>query len=90
MTFPTDTKPNQSGSALTKRKDRTKKNENGHAKDSLRPNSPRADKSDASDNDMNGDAEDLDVSLSPIHGTTNLNNLFRNLLCKFFSFWESS
>lgn len=62
MTFTTDTKPNQSGSALTKRKDRTKKNENGHAKDSLRPNSPRADKSDASDNDMNGDAEDLDVS----------------------------
>ncbi|KAK3858661.1 hypothetical protein Pcinc_035167 [Petrolisthes cinctipes] len=61
---PPDTKPNQSGSALTKRKDRTKKNENGHAKDSLRPNSPRADKSDASDNDVNGDAEDLDEDWS--------------------------
>lgn len=61
-----DTKPNQPGTALTKRKERTKKSENGQ-RDSLRPNSPRADKSDASDNDMNGDAEDdddwsLDVS----------------------------
>ncbi|XP_071539585.1 eukaryotic translation initiation factor 5 [Panulirus ornatus] len=61
-----DTKPNQPGTALTKKKERTKKTENGQ-KDSLRPGSPRAEKSDASDNDMNGDADDdddwsLDVS----------------------------
>lgn len=60
-----DTKPNTPGTALTKRKERSKKTENGQ-KDSLRPNSPRADKSDASDNDMNdtndmnGDTEDVD------------------------------
>ncbi|XP_050690968.1 eukaryotic translation initiation factor 5-like [Eriocheir sinensis] len=54
-----DTKPNQPGTALTKRKERSKKAENGQ-KDSLRPNSPRADKSDASDDNMNGDADDLD------------------------------
>nr|XP_053640095.1 eukaryotic translation initiation factor 5-like [Cherax quadricarinatus] len=53
-----DIKPNQPGTALTKRKERAKKTENGQ-KDSLRPNSPRADKSDASDNDMNGDPEDV-------------------------------
>lgn len=57
-----DTKPNQPGTALTKRKERSKRAENGQ-KDSLRPNSPRADKSDASDNDVNGDAEDADVSV---------------------------
>ncbi|KAK8736895.1 hypothetical protein OTU49_004706 [Cherax quadricarinatus] len=57
-----DIKPNQPGTALTKRKERAKKTENGQ-KDSLRPNSPRADKSDASDNDMNGDPEDDDWSL---------------------------
>lgn len=65
MHFIPDTKPNQPGTALTKRKERSKKAENGQ-KDSLRPNSPRADKSDASDDNMNGDAEDLDVSV-PCH-----------------------
>lgn len=54
-----DTKPNTPGTALTKRKDHSKKTENGQ-KDSLRPHSPRAEKSDASDNDMNGDTEDVD------------------------------
>lgn len=54
-------KPNQQGTSLTKRKNRNKKAENGH-KDSLRPGSPHADKSDASDADLNGDAEDDDVS----------------------------
>lgn len=56
-----DTKPNQPGTALTKKKARVKKSENDN-KDTLRPGSPRADKSDASDNDMNGDAEADDVS----------------------------
>lgn len=55
---PPDLKPNQQGNSCTKRKDRTKKTENGSHKESLRPNSPRADKSDASDNDLNGDAND--------------------------------
>lgn len=57
ISVPPDTKPNQPGTALTKKKNRVKKTENG--KDSLRPNSPRADKSDASDNDMNGEADDV-------------------------------
>ncbi|XP_066937360.1 eukaryotic translation initiation factor 5 [Macrobrachium rosenbergii] len=57
---PPDLKPNQQGNSCTKRKDRTKKTENGSHKESLRPSSPRADKSDASDNDMNGDADDDD------------------------------
>lgn len=57
---PPDLKPNQQGTSLTKRKERTKKAENGSHKESLRPNSPRADKSDASDNDMNGDAAEED------------------------------
>lgn len=57
---PPDSKPNQQGNSCTKRKDRTKKAENGTHKESLRPNSPRAEKSDASDNDMNGDIDDDD------------------------------
>lgn len=54
-------KPNQQGTSLTKRKTHSKKAENGH-KSSLRPGSPHADKSDASDADLNGDAEEDDVS----------------------------
>lgn len=60
-------KPNQQGTSLTKRKTHSKKAENGH-KSSLRPGSPHADKSDASDADLNGDAEEDDVSyFSPLH-----------------------
>ncbi|XP_047476359.1 eukaryotic translation initiation factor 5-like [Penaeus chinensis] len=56
---PPDIKPNQQGTSLTKRKTHSKKAENGH-KSSLRPGSPHADKSDASDADLNGDAEEDD------------------------------
>jgi len=64
---PPDTKPNTQGTSLTKRKERNKKAENGH-KDSLCPNSSQdGGKSDNSDGDVNGDADDdddwgLDVS----------------------------
>lgn len=52
---PPDTKPNQQGTSLTKKKERSKRGENG-----LRPNSPRVGGSDCSDNDQNGDADDDD------------------------------
>jgi len=53
---PPDLKPNQQGTSLTKKKERSKKGENG----SLRPGSPRLGGSDCSDNDQNGDADDDD------------------------------
>jgi len=53
---PPDLKPNQQGTSLTKKKERTKRGENG----SLRPGSPRDGRSDCSDNDQNGDADDDD------------------------------
>lgn len=54
-----DVKPDHQGTSLTKGKDRKKRDKSN--RNSLRPDSPGNGGSDASDNDKNGEADDVRI-----------------------------